>query len=141
MDSSQLLYPVIVLVTLTFAVAIRLLRLNISAYAKGDVAGGYFKVYQGEAPEYLLAARDHYKNLFELPVLFYLLMVLLIYTGFDTVDIWLAWGFVLLRCVHSYIRWTSNFVPYRYRIFVAGGTVLLSGWVKFILHILLSNPG
>ncbi|MFC1482044.1 hypothetical protein ACFL6E_07370, partial [Candidatus Neomarinimicrobiota bacterium] len=59
--------------------------------------------------------------------------------GFNSVDIALAWGFVLLRCVHSYIRWTSNFVPYRYRIFVAGGTILLAGWIKFGLELLWPN--
>lgn len=138
MDYAQLLYPVMVMVAITFAVAMRLLRLNISAYKKGDVHGGYFKVYQGEAPDYLLAARDHYKNLFELPVLFYLLIVLLINTGFDTMDVALAWGFVLLRCVHSYIRWTSNFVPYRYKIFVAGGAMLLAGWAKLAVQLLIS---
>ncbi len=141
MDNAQLIYPVLVMVGLTFAVASRLLQLNISAYRKGDVRGGYFKVYQGEAPDYLLAARDHYKNLFELPVLFYLLIVLLIVIGFDRVDVALAWGFVLLRCVHSYIRWTSNYVPYRYRIFVAGGVILIGGWVKFSLQLLMSNFG
>ena len=41
------------------------------AIKKREVRYSWFRVYEGSAPDYMLAARHHYKNFFEIPILFY----------------------------------------------------------------------
>ena len=91
------------------------------AYKSREVEGKYFKTYAGKAPYYLETSRQTLKNQFELPVVFYFLVILL-YTN-ETITIYelmLSWAFSISRYLHAYIRLTSNYVPYRAKIFTFG---------------------
>ena len=71
------------------------------------------------------AAADNFRNLFELPVLFYLAVVIAAQTSQVTaITLALAWLFVSLRIVHSAIHCTYNKVIHRFYVYVCGGTVL-----------------
>ena len=132
MQPDLILMPVIALVLLTAGVAIRLFTLNVMAFRNREVSKGYFRTYQGDEPEVIRAARDHYKNLFEMPVLFYLLMALIYATGnLHLIDIALAWAYVCSRYIHSIIRGTTNRVSYRYKVFVGSFAILLCEWAMF----------
>lgn len=62
---------------------------------------------------------NNYNHLFELPVLFYALVLFLIATGMDDrIDAALAWGFFLGRCAHSFEQCTSNVVMRRFTLFM-----------------------
>jgi hypothetical protein len=75
------------------------------------------------------AAADNFRNLFELPVLFYLAMVVAAQTGQVTAaTLALAWMFVALRIAHSAIHCTYNKVIHRFYAYVFGGTVLWLLW-------------
>ena len=122
------------MVVLTVGVTVRLYLVQMRAIKKREVRYRFFRVYEGEAPDYLQQAREHYKNMFEFPVLFYLLCIFLILK--DSVDFWdigLAWSFVILRYIHSYIRMTSNYVPGRFAAFAGSFFALILGWVKFLV--------
>lgn len=70
-------------------------------------------------------AADNFRNLFELPVLFYFALVVAVLTGqVSTVSLGLAWTFVLLRVVHSAIHCTYNKVMHRFMAYVAGACAL-----------------
>jgi hypothetical protein len=74
-------------------------------------------------------AADNFRNLFELPVLFYLAVVVAAQAGLATTPILLlAWLFVLLRFAHSWIQCTYNKVMHRFYVYVAGGMVLWAMW-------------
>lgn len=77
-------------------------------------------------------AADNYKNLFEMPVLFYVLCLALFATQSVTSD-WLyaAWAYVALRYAHSYIHITYNKVTHRFYVFAASLTLLLTMWLVF----------
>jgi hypothetical protein len=76
---------------------------------------------------------DNYRNLFELPVLFYLLCALAIAMQVESVFLSIAaWVFVGLRYIHSAIHCTYNTVMHRFSAFVLGMLVLLSMWIAFI---------
>jgi hypothetical protein len=74
-------------------------------------------------------AADNFRNLFELPVLFYLALVVAAQAQLaTTVVLVLAWLFVALRVVHSWIQCSYNKVMHRFQVYVAGGLVLWTLW-------------
>ena len=74
-------------------------------------------------------AADNFRNLFELPVLFYLALVVAAYAQMVTpLTLTLAWVFVALRALHSYIQCTYNKVMHRFKSYVAGAVALWLLW-------------
>jgi hypothetical protein len=74
-------------------------------------------------------AADNFRNLFELPVLFYVAVLLAAQTWLvSPLTVGLAWLFVLLRVLHSWIHCTYNKVMHRFKVYVAGGAVLWVLW-------------
>jgi hypothetical protein len=83
-------------------------------------------------------AADNFRNLFELPVLFYLALVVAAVSGLATdVTLALAWLFVLLRVVHSAIQCSYNKVMHRFQAYLAGSVVLwvLWAWLAYLLFL------
>ncbi|HEY8538725.1 MAG TPA: MAPEG family protein [Steroidobacteraceae bacterium] len=79
---------------------------------------------------------DHFRNLFEVPVLFYALCGYLAITQSTTpLLLACAWGFVILRAVHTYIHLTHNTVIWRFRAFVASTMVLYVMWGIFAVEL------
>src|SRR6476659_2150241 len=65
-------------------------------------------------------AADNFRNLFELPVLFYLALVVADRIGrVDMASVGLAWLFVALRIAHSAIHVSYNRVMHRFMSYVA----------------------
>lgn len=80
---------------------------------------------------------DNFRNLFELPVLFYLALAVAAIAGLaTTTTLVLAWLFVLLRMAHSAIQCSYNKVMHRFQAYLAGGIVLwlLWAWLAFLLY-------
>jgi hypothetical protein len=74
-------------------------------------------------------AADNFRNLFELPVLFYLALVIIALTGqVSALTLALAWLFVALRILHSAIHCSYNKVMHRFKAYLAGGIVLWLLW-------------
>lgn len=138
MDNTTMLYPVIAMVALTFWVTARLFYVQRRATKKREVKYGFFSVYRGDVPEHIQAARDHYKNMFELPVLFYLWSAILYASGhIDHIDIVLSWLFVISRYIHSFIRATDHTkLLYRLSVFFVGWFLILFGWAKLFLQLI-----
>ncbi len=73
---------------------------------------------------------DNLRNLFELPVLFYLALIVAALTDqVTTTTLALAWMFVASRVLHSVIQCGYNTVMHRFRAFAFGLFVLLALWV------------
>ncbi len=83
---------------------------------------------------------DHFRNLFEVPVLFYALCGFLAITRLTTLFLLAcAWGYVVLRAAHAYIHLTQNKVVRRFQAFVASTIVLYVMWGIFAVRLLLSS--
>ena len=68
---------------------------------------------------------NNFKNLFELPVVFYALcLVLFVTNGVDAVHVAAAWTFVGFRVLHSLIHCTVNIVMARFAAYALGALVL-----------------
>jgi hypothetical protein len=84
-----------------------------------------------------LGPSDNFQNLFEMPVLFYLAVLLsLVLLIQDEVLVQLAWGFVLLRVIHSLIHCTYNRVLHRFWAYFFSCVLLLLMWLRLAVYIL-----
>ena len=129
-------YPAFAMVGLTFAVWLRMYAIRIAEMRR---AGIHPQALAGsrQAMERLADTRasDNFRNLFELPVLFYLALVVAALLGLATDGfLALAWAFVGLRVVHSTIHCTCNKVMHRFLAYVAGSLVLTAMWVWLALR-------
>ncbi|MBS0344788.1 MAG: MAPEG family protein, partial [Proteobacteria bacterium] len=82
-------------------------------------------------------ASDNFRNLFEVPVLFYTLVAAALATG--RTPGWLvmgAWCFVLLRYVHSAIQCSYNRVLHRFAAFMLSLLLLTGLWAAFVAGML-----
>jgi hypothetical protein len=81
-------------------------------------------------------AADNFRNLFELPVLFYALCLVLVASGHVTrVQLTFAWVYVALRVAHSVIHITYNRVSHRFTVHLASTLVLLFMWGVFAIDL------
>ena len=68
---------------------------------------------------------DNLKNLFEIPVLFYgLVLYLFVTKQVDTVYVTAAWIFVIFRSLHSIVHCTFNFVMLRFYLYLFSAIAL-----------------
>ncbi len=80
----------------------------------------------------------NYAHLMEQPTLFYAIVFALILMGFDQhINVYLAWGYVGLRIVHSIVQATVNIVRIRFLVFLLATICLLGLTVHaaiFVIH-------
>ena len=133
MDRTLILYPAFAIVLLAlFSYTKSYLILKKYVKTK-EIRFGQIKLYSGELPNEYVQSRQHLKNQFELPVIFYLLVsILFSLNNLQYVDIILAWLFVASRYIHSFIRFNSNYVPYRGIVFLLGMVFLTVGWLVIL---------
>lgn len=68
---------------------------------------------------------DNLKNLFELPTVFYAVVLYLYVTHqVDTAQLCAAWVFFLFRAMHSAVHCTFNFIPLRFVLYVISAGAL-----------------
>jgi hypothetical protein len=135
-------WPAIALVALTTLVWVRLYfarigemrarRIHPQALANSRLAA--------EKLEDVTAA-DHFRNLFEVPVLFYFLCAALAITETVTaLQLALGWIFVALRAAHALIHLTYNRVMHRFLVYVAGTVTVLAMWAIFAVDLARAHP-
>jgi len=136
--SNLILYPVFAMFFLVAAVLVRMAKLRVGAVGSGEVSAKYYRAYQGaDEPEHMRVVTRHFINLFEVPVLFYVVVILTYIT--HQVSSWMigcAWAYVAARYVHSYVHLTSNDVLTRFRVFIASGLVLFVMWVSLLVELI-----
>jgi hypothetical protein len=83
------------------------------------------------------APANNFMNLLEMPVLFYLAVLLsLVLLIQDPLLVTLSWGYVALRYVHSIIHCTYNKVMHRFLVYFTSCMVLLLIWMRLAAYIL-----
>ncbi len=138
-DPSQLaiVYPMALLAVLSMAMLFFLLRERIEEMKRRRIHPQ--KVASSSQMGAMLEntrGADHYRNLFEMPVLFYVLGLALMVTGSVTPTLLaLAWVYVVLRFAHAFIHVGYNKVMHRLTVFALSATVLAIMWVLFVLRV------
>jgi len=115
----EIIYPMFSLVLLTFIVGFSTGVSRFISARNGDVDPRYFKLLSGHTPpDKLVKLSRNFSNLFEVPVLFYTLgVVLLVLEINNGLMLGLAWGFVILRIIHSVIHISYNNPIHRFVVF------------------------
>lgn len=135
MIALHILWPVFAFVLLVFVVAGTMLGQRLAHmrrnppraadFASGAAASRYF--------EPVSRAADNLRNLFELPVLFLVLVPLLTGTRQAGIaQVLLAWIFVILRAGHSWAH-IGGRVRLRFRLFLASAAILAAMWIGFLI--------
>ena len=128
-----LLIPLLAQVALTFIVMIIMYRKRVSEMKTKGIHPQRTKtrsVTHGVLTDSESTA-NNYANLFESPVLFYVAILLtLILMVQDSILVVLAWTWVTLRYIHSFIHITYNRVMHRFIVFIFSSFVLLAIWVR-----------
>ena len=131
--AAALIQPVVALVVLTAIVGLMMVVYRNVAIIRGTASARYFKTFTADMPaEWVERPTRTYMNLLELPVLFYVVCLLMLTTGrFDSVQVSLAWLFVITRYVHAFIYIGFNHVPLRFTAFLTGVITLAVIWTRF----------
>ena len=129
--------PLSIMVILNLFLIFRLLYMATMYTIRKNIRLSQFRIYEGEFPDRLWSARQQYQNMFEIPILFYLLCLLnIFFNNYTQFDIILAWGFVAFRIIHFFIRIQNqkhiNIIP-RTLVFVVSLTFLTIAWINFII--------
>lgn len=138
MQPNAILFPALALVALTFVVWLRMYGERIGQMRRERI---HPQAVASSAQMAALVkdsrAADNFRNLFELPVLFYLAVVTAIVTAqVGTTTVALAWGFVILRCLHSLIHCTYNKVMHRFQAYLLGAIALWTLWAALAVGLL-----
>lgn len=130
MGNNAVFLPALAMVVLTFAVWWRMYFTRIGQMKRERIhPQAVATSAQAAAKLTDSRAADNFRNLFELPVLFYLAVAVVAHAGLATTAVLaLAWLFVALRVAHSWIQCTYNKVLHRFYAYVAGGMVLWVLW-------------
>ena len=134
----EFLVPLSIMVFLNLFLTFRLLYMATMHTLNKDVKLSQFRINEGKFPDRLRSARQQYQNMFEIPILFYLLCLLnIFFNNYTQFDIILAWGFVIFRMFHFFIRIKNqkniNIIP-RTLIFIISLILLTIGWINFIIN-------
>ncbi|MEA1071179.1 MAPEG family protein [Sphingomonas sp. LY160] len=130
--ANPLLGPVVALVAWTLVMLVWLAAVRGKAVRKARInimasKGGRGQNLEGVLPDEANWPAHNYAHLMEQPTLFYAIVLTLVAMG-DTIaiNLWLAWGYVVLRVLHSIVQTTINRVAIRFPIF-ALSTLCLVG--------------
>lgn len=138
MISTDLILPAMALILITLLVWLNMLVRRIVSTTVNNI-----DLQAVNTPEQFNAVMDSrtqavgncFKNLFELPVLFYALVAFSSLLGLqDSLNLSLAWAFVGLRAVHAAVFCTYNRVVHRFLAYLASSIIL---WV-LVVRVFLS---
>ena len=138
MSAQMVLLPVFVLVGLTFALLLWMAGTRRQALLGGETRVRDVVLGQPNWPTRATQVGNSFKNQFELPLLFYILIALALpLRHADLFIVLMSWVFVITRFAHAGIFVTSNDLRRRSLAWFAGVLVLFAMWIYFALRILL----
>jgi len=135
-----IVYPLLVQVALTLGLLLWLAVRRTRALRGREVHARDIALGQPNWPAEITQIGNCFRNQFETPVLFYVLVLLVLNLRMsDIVLVALAWIFVLTRLAHAYVHTTSNILRLRGGIYGIGLLVLCVMWIWFALRFLTAS--
>lgn len=136
-----LLYPLLIQVALTFGVFAVMFVKRLAEFQNKDIKpqATATRARMREQLTDSAYAADNLQNQFEMPVLFYVAILLAITLLIrDPILAALAWVFVSFRILHALVHVTYNTVMHRFYLFACSTFALLALWVRLgwliVLH-------
>ncbi len=112
-----------------------------TAVRQKRMSGQYFKTYQGEVPNDVLAVGNHFNNQFQIPIMFFIAGVAAIQV--KAASPWFfatSLFFVCSRMAHSYVHLTNNKVLLRAAFYFMGCLSVLALWGIILASMYSSAP-
>ena len=141
MDSSEIIFPTAAMFMLTCSVIVYLGGSRLAAIRRGAVSIRYYRRYsEGEQTPRLQLIGRHVQNHFEVPPLFYIVVIFLYVTnGVTPLAVGLAWLYFVSRCIHSFIHLGTNNVTHRFITFALSGLILVCLWILLLISVASSG--
>lgn len=126
-SSHYIFLPLLLQVLLTLTLFIYLAIAKSRSVKQGTVDLQRRALHGDAWPESVQQINNSIRNQFEVPVLFYVLVIVLyLLQSVSLLTLVLAWLFAISRLLHAYIHIGSNHVPYRRSVFTFGCLVLIA---------------
>ena len=132
----SLIPPVLALIAWTFVMWVWLYATRIPAVraARIDLVAVSRTGAKLDVPPEVSRVADNYNHLHEQPTLFYALaLTAQVANAVDGISTALAWTYVGLRVIHSFVQATRNVILVRFYVFAAASLVLLLLLLRTIL--------
>ena len=136
MTAAAVLAPVFVQIALTFGLLLWMGAARIRALREKRLHIRDMALGEPNWPASVTQIQNAHQNQFELPVLFYVLVILALATSHATATlVILSWVFVVSRLAHAFIHTTSNNVPRRFWVYCVGLAAMMLMWAAFAVNI------
>jgi len=123
---TMIFFPVLLQVLLTIVVYLVLGAAKSRAMKDGLVDLDRRALHNDAWPERVQKINNNIRNQFEVPVLFYVVVITLcMLDAAGALALLLAWLFVASRILHAYIHLGSNYVPARRTVFTFGVLIVM----------------
>ena len=138
LEAKALSWPIVAMVGITFLAWLRLYHLRFAEMLRRKIDPQSIALSaQKDAGLSDTRGADNFNNQFQLPVLFYIAVLLAYATGQGGgLFLQLAWAFVAARLVHALIQWTYNRVVHRFAVYAIGALILWWMWGLLALGLL-----
>ncbi len=135
--NSDLILPAIVLMMVTLLVWLNMFIRRIIAIKVNGLDPQDYPTpekFSAVLSERVQAPANCFKNLFEMPVIFYALTALVVVTSSgDDIFINMAWAFVGLRALQACVHCTYNRVMHRFYAYLSSSLVLWGMVIRFFM--------
>jgi hypothetical protein len=131
-QAHELFYPMLAMFVWAFLILFTERAGRVVAVLKGELTNEYFELFRGAEPsDLILKTQNHLRNLMELPPLFDIVALVIMFTGkTDSTFLMSAWSYVVLRVGHGLVHLTISKVPVRFFLFILSSLALLVMWVR-----------
>ncbi len=138
MTPSPILGPVLAMVGITLVMLLWLYAKRLPAMTAAKVDPQRLQRKDPKAVENIPISThfpaDNFVNLFEAPMLFFIMCFIVHLTGYnDATIVNMAWAYVFLRALHSIIHSTYNRVMHRFIVYALSSFVLIAMFVRISL--------
>ena len=135
--STSLALPLLAMLLLTLVVWVTMFIHRVGYANANDIDAQKMKTPSDVArllPDEVSGSGNNFKNLFEMPVLFYVMcLYLTVFGQVTSMMVTCAWVFVVLRAVHSFIHCSYNNVMHRFIAYLASSSAL---WIMVIVAVI-----
>jgi hypothetical protein len=146
MPQSPLLGPVVALIAWTLVVMIWMMVARATEYRRLGITplnvpdGTRGTDLEGRVKPTAQWKSHNYNHLMEQPTIFYAIVFALVLMHFDaSINVWLAWGYVALRVLHSLVQCTVNRVRFRLPLFLLASLCLVGLTTHAALRLILGH--
>ena len=140
MDQTRIFEPFVAMLLLTIVVWVHMYARRIPFIMRSNLEPSQLTPLELArlSPPVVANPSDNLKNLFELPVVFYALVLYLYVTSqVDPLYLGAAWLFFAFRVLHSAVHCTFNLVPLRFGLYAVSAVMLWFMVLRVAWHVFL----